>query len=301
MKTPDGHPSRSKVLPPNQHPPSIVQTMDDAQLRRLSVLSALKYQPENLLKGGKTIEQLWHEAVSGFRHATHKLSTINPASPLRGDDGRSEIYSVCRAFREALAFFAEARRRSGDGCFAFALHLGEVRDQVEETIAELRTLPDAARLFENRASAQRKKAERWRGKGTRGIDPDAPRNRLVLRLLDEMEYAQAIWTHDALGGSNFSDGDRESLKSAMHERVREMILLPPLSPDCASAYHRVGLAMLTDATGARGNRNFTRHPAFQRGGEFFGLVTGAKAFTGTLSEAWKTIAKWRERGGKPTS
>jgi hypothetical protein len=273
----------------------LADTMDDATLRRLSILNALEYQPEKLLKGGKSIEELWREAVSRVKHAAYSFGSIDPLTACDDSDNRMAFYSVCTAFGETLDYFMAARRRLGTDTLVLPLELLKLRDIIGAALAELRPLPMATRVIEHHESAPRKKAEQWRGKGTRGLDLDAPRNRLVLRLLDEMEYAQTVWRDDVCNNADVSGAERERLKQELHERIREIVSLPPLSSETAAAYHAVGLAMLKDATGARGTSSFTKHPAFQRSGEFYGLVTSAKAFTGALGEAWKAIAKWRQR------
>lgn len=96
----------------------------------------------------------------------------------------------------------------------------------------------------------------------------APRNRLVLRLLAEMEDRRSSWTDLVCADDGLPESEREAFRTTLHERIQEIIALPPLSTATAGSYHRLGLMMLNDATGAGGLSGYERHPAFQRGGEF---------------------------------
>ncbi len=183
------------------------------------------------------------------------------------------------------------RERPGTDNFALPFWLSRLHEKIERTVEVLKKSPDAARIFEQREAEAVRLAARWRGKGTRGLVVGAARNRLVGRLLDEMESLRDGWMVAVRAADGVSVAERESFKATLHERVREILDLPPLSRESAILYHRVGVRMLRDAAGVRGD--FTIHPAFRKGGEFadFDRARYSKNYLGALSEAWKKVAE----------
>lgn len=117
----------------------------------------------------------------------------------------------------------------------------------------------------------------------------APRNMLVFRLLERIEFWKDLWEALVESGVAVPKTHKREFKASLPKRLREIIDLPLLSPETALKYHRVGLAMLKESADPRSG-DFTRHPAFQRGGEFFEMVGATKSFAGALNEAWRSIA-----------
>lgn len=253
---------------------------------------ALRYNPEEFLNRPKSIEELRAEAASGLSLAADRMERLRLSAPDAGCELSSLIHFVFGGFADALAFFVAANRDS----FSLPVALHGLHSKIECAMDKLMEDPFAAKVLEIHRNEARRRAERWRGKGKRGLDVRAPRNALVLRLLHEIENLQETWNDlvCALPGG-LPPTLREPFRATLHERVREIIALPPLSPSSAAKYHRAGIAMLRDATGSRGVSNFTSHPAFRRGGEFYGLVNTAKSFTGALSEAWKNVSRHARR------
>ena len=281
-------------------PPAVEVARVAARLPGLSwrdlAAFTLCYTPEDFLNRPKTPAELLHEAQQGFGIAAGKLSRLDLSAPAGDQDFAFLIISAVRAFEEALDFFMAARQRRCADEIMLSLSLSRLREKIERTVETLSETPNAARVFKDRKDEAARSAARWRGKGTRGLVRDAPRNRLVFRLFDEMEAKRSAWTQDVLFADGVSELEREAFKATLHKRVREMIGLPPLSSKSASKYHRVAVAMLRDTAGVRGD--FTRHPAFQVGGEFHDFATERKSYLGALSEAWVSVAKWRERDTK---
>jgi hypothetical protein len=263
-------------------------------MSRSLVVISFKYRPENLLKVPKNIDELRSEAVSGLHLATVKLNELNLSSPSAESDVATVIYSTCAAFEEALAFFTKV---NGEG-FELPIHLLHTQAKIEQVIEILSGQEIPARVIESHHARMRNREERWRGTGKRGLDVAAPRNRLVLRMLEEIENIQSSWKMEVCGGEGLPESEREAFKAELHQRVRQIISLPPLTSATALAYHKVGMEMLKDAAKTRCTANFANHPAFQRDGEFYGLVNTAKSFAGALGEAWKSVAKAAARGQK---
>lgn len=247
----------------------------------------LQYRPEYLLKIPKNVEELRREAAHGLEVAAIGIERLNLLAPSAEIETASAIHSTCAAFAEALEFFMTI---NGDG-FSLPASLVEMQAKIEGAMKELNQRQMPARVMKMHRAEARRRAERWRGKGTRGLDLEAPRNRLALRLLGEIEDLQSGWKDYVCGDDGLPETERESFKASLNDRVREIISLPPLTLATSGEYHTVGLKMLKDATGTGGTANFGNHPAFQRGGEFYGLVVSAKSFAGALGEAWKSVAR----------
>jgi len=192
--------------------------------------------------------------------------------------------------------------RTRHGLNALTNYLPQMRETVGDCIARICEDTETANIIEKIAVKTKQRPKRWKGSRKRGLTVDAPRNVLVLRILEMMELHRDDWVL-MVERSNAPASEKSALKSSLHPRIRAIIDLPPLTPDVAPAYHKVGWAVLKDATGLRGTRDLPAHPAFQRGGEFYGLVSATKPIAGALSEAWRSVArvvkenslKWQSR------
>lgn len=273
-----------------------VEPVMTTETKRLTFAFVLRYHPGKLLRHPKTVEELRREAVSGLEYAAHSLAQLNLAAPSGDPNLSSAMHATCASFAEAVEFFIASKSIPATDEFSLARHLVVTEAKLKEALTQLRGNPMAARMIAMHSDDARRRAERWRGKGTRGLDMAAPRTRLVLRLLAEMEDRRSNWTDLVCADDGLPESDREAFQTTLHERIREMIALPPLSTATAGSYHHVGLKMLNDATGAGGVSGYERHPAFQRGGEFYGLVNSAKSFAGALGEAWKNVARFAAKG-----
>jgi hypothetical protein len=269
-------------------------------LRELT--SALRYEPERLLHHPKSGEELRREAVVGLLLAEKEIARL-PLDTSHCPDFRFSFSLVFQAFEGALEFFLHASEPGSNDRVALAGRLLDFRATAERALATLQSEPLVAGIIEGRQALRAASEKRWRGRGTRGLTASkgfAVRNLIVFRLLEEMEYLRDVWS-DLLPAAGLAETERAAFKVTLHERVREIIELPPLLPKHASKYHKVGVKMLREAAGVRGN--FTIHPAFGEGGEFkeFDASVYSKDYLGALSEAWASVAKALEKTDKPKS
>lgn len=196
-----------------------------------------------------------------------------------------DLQLVVNAVDDALSFLT-ATSKHGGSAIDLAYHCLSLKDRLDETIRELKKDGRCAEFIRQSELAKRERANRFCGTGTRGLKAKAPRNRIVIRLFDYMQERQAGWRLFVPAE------EQETYKTTLHPTVQKIVSLPPLSPACALQYHRVGRALLQDATV---KKHFSFHPAFEKGGEFHDIARQIKSLDGALNQAWRELARFVER------
>ena len=270
----------------------IAATRDDAEWQ-LRAEFFFRYHSETLLWQPKTLLQRRDEAVVRLSEMGDQVKNLN----LSGRDGE-----VCSALARAgfaamtgLLDFLMAVGTVDEGFnISLAMLLPAFRNEVERDCRCVAEDQNAGPVIEAIEAGDKTQITRWKGHRTRGLAMNAPGNRLVFRLLERIDYWKEAWEALAESGVVVPKTEKRKFKASLHLRLRQMIDLPALAPGSALKYHRVGLAMLKDAADPRGTGDLTRHPAFQRGGEFPDVVAGSKTFAGALNEAWRSVARRKQ-------
>ncbi len=248
-----------------------------------------EYRREALLNRPKTVQKCRDEAVTSLSHVASQLEALN-LSAATPDGFDSLVRDGFSAMATLVEFFMAAGASHEMNCVPLAIFLPHFRDKLDREILRLREDAIARSVLDEIEAGAKKRAARWKGKRTRGLMVSAPRNMLVFRLLERIEFWKEAWEALVESGVVVPKGHKRKFKASLHEVLRKIINLPPLSPETALKYHRVGWAMLKDATDPRGKVGFSLHPAFQSGGEFYGVVEGKKSFNAALNEAWRSVA-----------
>ena len=213
----------------------------------------LVYEPECLLQRPSSIADLEREARESLAYAAQRRPFA--------------LHCIVSGVDDTLSFLMAARKPGIMDAPEWIVDCLRLKRRLDETIQELKKDKEVARLIDNIEQAKSRHAERFCGTGTRGLQMNAPRNRLVIRLFDYMGEFQERWQDFV------PDTERENFKSTLQPTLQKIVSLPALSRASALQYHQVGCAMLRDAAG---KKHFTFHAAFEAGGEFFTFKSDSK-------------------------